>query len=162
LTALFGGLGAFVFSNFQTCLKDADEKITRFQHLTDEIAMRRVDIVQAIGTSLTRAELQTKMKDVHSTRDELKGQSLSSLVSERVDIISAMLNEYQPGFSNRQYFDDAQVLRAILANPKIPLTKKRSYYMLLTRGELNFDIDEADLPVLHQDVLPQIWNVEND
>jgi hypothetical protein len=52
------------------------------------------------------------------------------------------------------------VLRAILANPKIPLTKKRSYYMLLTRNELNFDIDEADLPVLHQDVLPQIWNVE--
>lgn len=97
LTATFGSLATFTYSNLQTCFKEADQKIDRINHLASEIQSRRTAIIRAINTSSSAPELKYYFGKIRASRDEYKDRTIGSLEEDLREAVKSVQDE--PGIA---------------------------------------------------------------
>ena len=66
LSALFVTAGGSYYTKYQECARQADETIDKFQHLNEELYIRRKAIFQAISDGANMDAIRTSIKDLPS------------------------------------------------------------------------------------------------
>jgi hypothetical protein len=144
LTAIVGTAVAYTYSNLQTCLKDAGDKVMQYNHLTTEIRNRLLYILDAVNRAKTVNALKASLAAVPVTRSEYKDISLTSLNSDLFDIQVRYIRPIE-----------AQPLATINALEASKLNSDDADMLPILNGRLKPDFSEADLARL-KTTLPKL------
>ncbi len=82
LSALFVTAGGSYYTKYQECARQADETIDKFQHLNEELYIRRKAIFQAISDGASMDAIRSSIKDLPSIYVELKPRTIPDLDAE--------------------------------------------------------------------------------
>jgi hypothetical protein len=86
LTAIVGTVFAATYTGFQSCIKDADDKITRYSHLMTEMQSRVSNTLYALQQSQSASDLKARLAKPYFTRVEYKDSSVVTLNSDLNDV----------------------------------------------------------------------------
>lgn len=82
LSVLFITVGGSYLTKYQECARQADDVIEKFQHINEELHVRRKAISQVISDSSSMDAIRSGIKDLPSFYVELKPRTLPDLAVE--------------------------------------------------------------------------------
>jgi hypothetical protein len=133
LTAAVGTFVTFTYANYQTCMRESDDKSTRVDHIQYELHYRQMQIVSRIELAETIEDLRSLLKSIVSSRNEFKDESTAALQTELFDVLMYVR------INDEAKADIEQQMKGLgIKRDELP-------YFIVLSGTVPIEMDDGDL-----------------